>query len=117
MTRCLGYQLCIDNMSLFILTFIIILICHFFQPFVPYFGDEVSSQCRVFAGHFGETKWNNISHPLDLMDDSISVGHVRSVSYSGMARLSDHCVYLLLDFLWVGKHTQSETQQKPHRPK
>lgn len=40
----------------------------------PYLWNKVSSQCCVFTGHFGESKWNNISHPLDFMDDCVSIG-------------------------------------------
>lgn len=66
---------------------------------VLYLRYEVSSQCSVFTGHFGESRRNNISHPLKLMNDSVRVRHVGSVSHVGLTILSDHSVYLCLDFL------------------
>ncbi len=62
-------------------------------------GYEVTSQCRVLGGHSESIERNNVSHPLDLMDDSVSVGQVGSISHSGLAGLSDHAVYLCLDLV------------------
>lgn len=65
---------------------------------VVYLWYEVSSQCCVFVGHFREARRNNIPHPLKLVNDGISVRHVGSVAHVGLTILSDHSVYLCLDF-------------------
>lgn len=69
---------------------------------VLHLGYEVSAQCCVFCSHFRESGRNDVPKPLDLVDDGVSVRHVRSVRHSGLTELSDHSVNLLLDFLcWV----------------
>lgn len=50
---------------------------------------------------------DNAGKSLCLMDDSVSVGQVGSVGLRGLTRLSNHSVYLCLDFLWVRKQSQS----------
>ena len=60
---------------------------------------EVTAKSCVFGSHPESIERNNVSHPLDLMDDSVSVGQVESVRHSGLAGLSDHSVYLCLDVL------------------
>lgn len=70
---------------------------------VSYLGYEIFPKFRVFAGHLGETQRQNVSYPLCLMDDSVSEGHVGSVSHGGLAGLSYHSVYLSLDLLWRDK--------------
>lgn len=64
---------------------------------------EVSPHCCVFASHLGETQRHNVAHPLCLMDDSVSVGHVGSVRHVRLAGLSYHSVYLSLDLPWREK--------------
>lgn len=66
---------------------------------VVHLGYEVSSQCGVFCSHFGESCRNEVPKSLDLVNDSVSVGHVGSVGYGGLTELSDHSVDLFLDFL------------------
>lgn len=60
---------------------------------------EVTSQCGVFGSHSEPIERDNISHPLNLMDDSIRVRQVGSVGHGGVTCLSDHSVYLCLDFV------------------
>ena len=40
----------------------------------------------------GRIQRDDVAHPLDLMDDSIGVGHGVSVSQAGMLRLANHSV-------------------------
>ena len=62
-------------------------------------GYEVPAQRHVLGSHSESIEWNNVSHPLDLMDHSVSVGQAGSVSHGGLSGLSDHSVYLGLDFV------------------
>lgn len=59
---------------------------------------EVTTQGRVLGSHSGPIEWDNVAHPLDLIDDCICVGQVGSVRHSGLAVLPDHLVYLSLHF-------------------
>lgn len=67
---------------------------------MKHFGDEAAAQRRVLSGLSEGVERNDVSHPLDLMDDSVSVGQVGPVGHSGQAVLSDHSVDLCLNFLW-----------------
>lgn len=62
-------------------------------------GYEVTAQCCVLGGHSESIERNDVPHPLDLVDDSVSVGQDGSVRHSGLPGLSDHSVYLCLDFV------------------
>ena len=64
---------------------------------------EVTTQCCVLGSFSESIQRNNVSHPLDLMDDSVSVGHVGSVGHSGLTALSDHSFYLCLDLFYEVK--------------
>lgn len=66
--------------------------------------DEVTAQRCVPGSHPERVERNNVSHPLDLMDDCISVGHVGSVCHGWLAGLSDHSVYLFLNFVYKANH-------------
>lgn len=66
---------------------------------VLYLGYEVSAHCCVFCSHFRESGRNDVAKSLDLVDDGVSVRHVRSVCHSGLTELPDHSINLLLDFL------------------
>lgn len=68
---------------------------------VMHLGYKVSIQCCVFIGHFGESSRYDVSHSLELMNDSVGVRHIGSVGHRGLTELSDHPVYFCLDFLWV----------------
>lgn len=61
-------------------------------------GYEVTTQDCVLGSHPESIEWNDVSHPLDLVDDSISVRQVGFVCHGGLTGLSDHSVYLFLDF-------------------
>ena len=61
-------------------------------------GYEVTAQHRVPGGCSESVQRNNVSDPLELVDDSVGVGQVGFVSHSWLAGLSNHSIYLCLDF-------------------
>lgn len=65
----------------------------------PYFWNCVFVERGVPDCHVGYVQGQDVSHPLDLMNDRISVGHVLSVFYCGLSGLTNHGVNLSLDFL------------------
>lgn len=73
---------------------------------------EVTAQCCVLGSHSESIEWNNVSHPLDLMDNSISVGKVGSVCHTGQTGLSNHSVYLCMDLVWKYRKLKERTLRK-----
>lgn len=61
-------------------------------------GYEVTAQCRVLGGLSESVQRNDVSDPLDLVDDSVGVRQVGFVSHSWLAGPSNHSVCLRLDF-------------------
>lgn len=60
--------------------------------------DSVASQLEVSVGDVRQTERNYVAHPLDLVDDSVSVGQVCTVLHARLSGLSNHSVYFSLDF-------------------
>lgn len=61
---------------------------------------KVPAQCGdVLGGNSGQVEGNNVSKPLDFMDNGVSDGHLESVTYLWQPVLSNHLVDHLLHFL------------------
>ncbi len=73
--------------------------------------DCVASQLDVPVGNMRKAERNYIANPLDLMDDSISVGQVCTIFHGQLSGLPNHTVYLSLDLFCEtgGERTELET--------
>lgn len=60
--------------------------------------DGVALQLDVLVGLMRQAERNYVAHSLDLMEDSVRVGQVYSIFRGWLSRLSNHFVYLSLDF-------------------
>lgn len=53
---------------------------------------------------------NYVSHPLDLVDDSVSVGQVCPIFHAWLSGLSNQSVYLSLDICCATGRGQTEVE-------
>lgn len=63
-----------------------------------YLGNETVSELNVTGHCMGQTYRNEINVSLNLMQHSISVGHVTPVLHAGASVSTNHMVKLFLDF-------------------
>lgn len=59
----------------------------------------VALQLELLVGDAWQSKRCDVAKPLDLMDNSVGVGHVDSIVHGWLSGLSDHAVDLGLDLL------------------
>lgn len=60
---------------------------------------RVALQLELLVGDVWQSERCNVAKPLDLMDYSISVGHIGSIVHGRVSGLSDHAVDLSLNLL------------------
>lgn len=61
---------------------------------------RVALQLQLLVGDVWQSERCNVAKPLDLVDDSVSVGHIGSIVHGWLSGLSNHAVDLSLDLLY-----------------
>lgn len=58
------------------------------------------SHSCVLVGHSGGSEGDNVTKPLDLVDDRVGIRHFDSVVHGGLARLSYDKIDLCVNFVF-----------------
>ena len=77
--------------------------------------DCVATQLDVPAGKMRQAERKYVTHPLDLMYDSVSVRQFCTISHARLSGLSDHSVYLSLDLCCAAGAEKIEAERIFHQ--
>lgn len=74
-------------------------------PRAPHLGNEIVFESDIFSSLMRQIQWQDISKPLNFMDNSICIWHLSSM-LNAWGVWPDHLLYLFLDLSWGEKPVQ-----------